>query len=107
KELFDFYKHAVALRRGSEALNHGEFSVLATDDVQRTIAFLRRSPNESLIVVMNRDDQKSTIDLHVSAAKLKPVFVTRGELDAIQSQSSAEGARVTLPPLSGVVFAYR
>ncbi|MDQ2918681.1 MAG: alpha-glucosidase C-terminal domain-containing protein, partial [Verrucomicrobiota bacterium] len=106
KDLFDFYKRAIALRRGSDALNHGQFSVLATDDVQRTIAFMRRSPNETLLIALNRGDQDATVDLHVSAGKLKPIFVTHGELDSIQPQSSVDGAQVALPPLTGVVFAY-
>ncbi len=106
KDLFAFYKNAIALRRGHEALNHGEFAVLATDDVQRTIAFMRRSPRETVLVLLNRGDQAATIDLHVSAAKLKPIFVTHGELDSIQPQSAVEGAQVPLPPLTGVVFAY-
>ena len=106
QELFDFYKRAIALRRGSEALNHGDFTVLATDDVQRTMAFTRRSPKETMVVVLNRGDQNATIDLHVSAARIKPIFVTQGELTAVQTQSSREGAEIALPPLTGVVFSY-
>ena len=106
RELFDFYKSAIALRRSKEALNHGEFSVLATDDIQRTIAFTRRTPKETLLVALNRSDQDATVELHVSASRLKPIFVTRGEIGAIQPESAADRAKVILPPLTGVVFSY-
>ncbi len=106
KELFAFYKNAIALRRGSDALNHGEFSVLATDDLQRTIAFTRRTPKETMLIILNRGDQEASIDLHVSAMKLKSVFVTQGELDSIRVQNSAAGGQISIPPLTGVVFTY-
>ena len=106
QEIFDYYKRAVALRRENEPLNHGEFSVLATEDVQRTMVFTRRSSKGTVLVALNRGDQNATIDLHVSAKKMKPIFVTHGELEVIQLQSSPEGSQLTLPPLTGVVFSY-
>ena len=35
QEVFDFYKSAVALRRGHDALSHGDYSVIAADNDQR------------------------------------------------------------------------
>lgn len=106
QDLFDFYKRVIALRRENEPLNHGEFSVLATEDVQRAMVFTRRSSKGTIVVALNRGDQNATLDLHVSAKRMKPIFVSRGELDAAQLQTSQDGAQLTLPPLTGVVFSY-
>ena len=106
KELFDFYKRAIALRRGSDALNRGDYSVLATDDIQRAIAFTRRSPKETMVIAINRSDQPATLELHVSATKMKPFFVTQGEMDVVKIKSTPEGAQVSLPALTGVLFRY-
>jgi cyclomaltodextrinase len=103
-DLFAFYKKAIALRRGHDALNHGEFAVVSTDDVQRTIVTSRRSKKETLLVAFNRGDQEAHLDLRLSSTKLSPIFVTQGELDAVKVTPSALGLAVTLPPLTGAMF---
>ena len=45
-DLFQFYKRAIALRHDHDALNHGDFKVLATDDGQRCIVMRRRAAKE-------------------------------------------------------------
>ncbi len=104
--LFAFYKKAIALRRESDALNHGEFSVVATDDVQRTLVIGRRSKRQTLFIALNRGDQEAHIDLRLAPTKLTPVFVTQGELETVKVAPSAAGVTITLPPLTGGVFRY-
>ncbi len=106
EELFRFYKQVVAIRRQHDALNHGDFSIVATDDVQRVIVTSRRSKRETLIVAINRSDQDAHVDLRLASNKLTPIFVTRGELDAIKTQTGAIGIEITLPALTGAVFTY-
>jgi glycosidase len=106
EDLFAFYKKAIALRRESDALNHGEFTVVATDDLGRTLVIGRRSTKQTLLVALNRGDQESHIDLHVSPTKLTPVFVTQGELDQVRVAPSTNGMALTLPPLTGAVLRY-
>ena len=43
RDLFEFYKQAIAFRRQHDALNNGDFAVVATDDSQRVIVTSRRS----------------------------------------------------------------
>jgi glycosidase len=103
-ELFSFYKKAIALRREHESLNHGDFAVVATDDAQRTLVISRRSKTETLVVALNRGDKEAHLDLSLPSAKLSPIFVSQGELDAIKATPSAAGIALTLPPLTGAVF---
>jgi glycosidase len=99
-QLFDFYKRAIALRRQHDALNHGEFAILAADDAQRVIITTRRSRRESLIIAVNRGSEDAHVDLRVNATSLTPIFVTRGELEAVKAQ----GSQITLPALTAAVF---
>ena len=104
--LFRYYQQAIALRRQHDALNHGDFSIVATDDVQRAIVVSRRSPKETLLIAINRGDQPAKLDLHLASKEFKPLFISKGELNAAEVTTSPDGARLTLPPLTGVVFSY-
>jgi glycosidase len=104
--MFAFYKAAIALRKDHPALNHGEYAVLATDDVQRAFVFTRRSPKETLVVALNRGDQPATIDLHLASSSIKPIFVTQGALDDVKATVTAGGAKLVVPALTGVVLGY-
>ena len=104
EDTFNFYKKAIALRREHEALNHGDFAVVMTDDVQRALVFSRRSPKETLIIAVNRGDQKARVDLKLSSSNLTPIFVTRGKIESVKTEVAPGGIALTLPPLTGVVL---
>ena len=106
EDLFKFYKEVIGLRRQHDVLNHGDFTVVTTDDVQRCIVTSRRSPKETLLIAINRGDQEAHLDLRLSSTKLTPIFVTRGEIDSVKAEVSPTGVAVSLPPLTGVVFSY-
>jgi cyclomaltodextrinase len=102
--LFQFYKRAIALRRQHDALNHGNFAVLVTDDNQRTIVFSRKSSKEKLIVAFNRSDDEARMQLQIAAKHLIPIFVTRGETGAVKTEVVKNGTELVLPALTGAVF---
>jgi len=104
EELFNFYKQAIALRRQYEALNHGEFRFLATDDAQHAVVFARESKNETLIVALNRGDQDARINTHHASDSFTPIFVTRGEITSVKAEPTPDGVDLVLPPLTGAVF---
>lgn len=105
EDLFRFYKAAIALRRQHDALNHGDFAIIATDDAQRVIVTSRRSKKERLIVAINRGEQQAHVTLPLSSNLAAPIFVTRGKMEAIEAKAGADGMKITLPALTGVVFA--
>lgn len=106
EQLFAYHKSAIALRRGHPALTQGDYSVLTADDVQRSFVFTRRAAKETLLVALNRGDQPATVELHLSSSNLKPIFVSQGELDAVQTSVTSGGAKLVIPPLTGVVLGY-
>jgi glycosidase len=105
QDLFNFYKQAIALRRQHDALNHGDFAVVATDDAQRVLVFSRKSEKETLIVALNRGDQDARVSIDGPTKGLAPVFVTRGDVDAVKAEPGENGIELTLPALTGAVFA--
>ena len=107
RELFDFYKRAIALRRGNHALNQGEYSLLTADDAQKAMVFSRRSAQQTLVVALNRGEQPATLELQLSSSNLKPVFVSQGEIADVQATVAPGGAKVVVPPLTAVVFGYQ
>src|SRR5581483_6388389 len=100
RDLFNFYKNAIALRRQHDALNHGDFAIVATDDTQRVIVTSRKSKRESLVVAINRSNEDAHVDLPLNATSLTPIFVTRGDMEAVKVQ----GSQITVPALTGAVF---
>ncbi|MEY2536460.1 MAG: cyclomaltodextrinase / maltogenic alpha-amylase / neopullulanase [Verrucomicrobiota bacterium] len=104
KDLFSFYKNAIALRREHDALNHGEFSVITADDVQNCLVLSRRSAKETLVIAINRSDNEAHLNLHVDSNQLLPIFVSRGEVDSVKAQQGTGGMEIILPALTGAVF---
>ena len=105
QDLFNFYKRTIALRRQHDALNHGDFSVVVTDDEQRVLIASRRSPKEALVIAFNRGDEDAQLATDLSVKQLVPIYVTRGELEDVTVVATEAGPEITLPALTGVVFA--
>ena len=105
QELFSFYKLAIALRRQHDALNHGDCTFVAADDKQRVLAFSRNSEKEKLVIALNRADQDAKVQIVSDSKNLVPIFATLGELDAVRAESGENGFEITLPAMTGAVFA--
>ena len=103
EDLFDFYKSAIGIRRKHDALNHGDFSVVATDDAQRVIVTMRQSKSETLYLVTNRGDKDATVQVQTDK-KLSPMFASSGSLDLVKAESAPPATSVTVPALTAVVF---
>jgi glycosidase len=52
-ELHAFYKTLIALRRSHEALRRGTLSYAQTSDPMQTLAYVRATANDRVIVVFN------------------------------------------------------
>jgi len=103
EDLFGFYKTAIGIRRKHEALNHGDFSVVATDDAQRVLVTMRESKGERLYLVTNRGDAEARIDLKTSG-KITPMFASSGDSDAVKIESFGMGVSVHVPALTAVIL---
>jgi cyclomaltodextrinase / maltogenic alpha-amylase / neopullulanase len=67
-DLFRYYREAVALRRGSDALRRGSYQLLAGDDERSVFAFARQHGAETVVVVINRSEEAHSLRLEKPAA---------------------------------------
>jgi hypothetical protein len=58
-----------------------------------------------LFIAINRGDQDGRVNLEGGGKHLVPIFVTRGDLDAVKAEPSETGIAITLPAMTGAVFA--
>ena len=105
-EIFNYYKSAVALRRAHEALNHGDYRVVFTDNDHDSLAFVRQSGKEKLLVALNRSGEEATLGMNFPHKKAQPIFVTKGELADVQAEDSGNALDLKLPPLTGAVLSF-
>ena len=106
-ELFAYYKSAVALRHAHQVLDTGSYTLLDTDDAGDSLAFLRGTDTESMVVVINRSNSSQTLKLKLPAAMPKPK-VLFGSNDFtnndIAVQADGQTLSITLPGLTGAVI---
>lgn len=110
RNLFQFYKEAIALRKKRNALRSGDLDVLETFDKEQTLVFLRHTPEEALVVAMNRSDENQTVNVTLPAG-VRPllknatvVFASR-LTDSPATLKQADGQlTLTLPALTGAVI---
>ncbi len=106
EQLFDYYQRLFQVRKESEALRRGEFKVLATDDEAKTIVFARRSPNQTMLIAINRGDVTATINLPTgylsNSIKLQPVVSSDSE--SAEALSAGDSLVLTIPAQTGQIW---
>jgi cyclomaltodextrinase len=63
KELFNFYKVLIKMRKSNPALSHGSIKFILADDVNNTLAYSRKFNEHEIIVVFNKSNSEKTIQL--------------------------------------------
>ena len=105
-EIFNYYKSAIALRRSHDALSHGDYEVVTTDNEHDAFAFVRRSAKEKLLVAINRSSEEVPLELNFPHRSATTVFVTKGGVADVQTSESDNALGLKLPPLTGAVLTY-
>lgn len=105
EELFEFYRAAIALRRGSEALRRGSIEFLAADDQAQFVSFRRSSRAETLLVGLNRGDDAYGWRIPLTEGQgVEAVFTASGKVGEASIERRGNEALITVPPLDGVVL---
>ena len=63
--LFAFYQHWIGLRKQHPALRYGELQLLPSDKV---LAYIRHTPQERLLVLLNYSEQPQSVELPAGTA---------------------------------------
>jgi cyclomaltodextrinase len=102
RDMLQFFRDAIALRHAHPALRRGSLQQLYAD--QRQYAYARRDDSETLLVVLNADEQSSA--LHVPVRDIVPeggaVRLLFGAADTAPVQNGH--LQLTIPPRAGVVL---
>ena len=87
--LLNYYKQLLRLRKETPALVRGDYQALA-DKARRFLAFLRRTPEQTCLVVLNYSDKKLSLDFSGVGGKLKTLFSLTGEPSHVISLSDVK-----------------
>jgi alpha-glucosidase len=79
RSLLNFYKAALAMRRGNPALVQGDYQPLEYGSEQ-VLAYLRSAPEQRCLVLLNMGETPQTLSLHLPARQVRPVFSTLASL---------------------------
>jgi Glycosidases len=71
--MLNFYKRLLQVRKQSPALFEGDYQPLA-ETSNAYFAFLRRSPEQTCLVILNLSDQPHTLGFDFESQELRPLF---------------------------------
>ncbi len=103
-ELFAFYQKVIHLRVDSLALRRGEFTILPTPDESNAFAFVRKTGQESKVVLFNRQEEPRTLSLPLDWKNATLSLQTDGAPADVPYKVEGGKLEITLPALSGVVL---
>lgn len=69
KELFDYYKKLVQIRKENVALRRGDFTTLLDDDNNDVYAFQRKAGNNEIIVIINNSELEQVVGMRLIGAR--------------------------------------
>jgi glycosidase len=91
KELLEYAKACIALRKGHASLRRGEYKRLYAEG--EVMTYMRSHKNEKLTVAFNASNEEKTIPL---SFEKKP--------QVLFGEPVISGNQVTIPPRSGIVL---
>lgn len=107
----EFYKVVIPLRETSPALRHGELVWIHNSDEDHVVTYLRRSPEETVLVAVNLANVPFAGSIEAGAGPWKEVvlnhFAHHGEAGMPTAHASAPPPPVALPTLSLPPFGVR
>lgn len=104
RELYDFYRRAIGLRREHAVLRRGAWRAEHSNDQTQFIAFSRQLDDQQALVAFNRSDKPYRWTLPTTAADLAIVLTTTGNADAMSIEVVGESPSVLVPGTTGVLL---
>jgi glycosidase/fibronectin type 3 domain-containing protein len=111
--MLDWYRQLTVLRHAQPVFSTGKQTFLLTDDVNRTVAYLMRTPTDAAVVAVNRDSVTHTLMITATGDLPDAVSLYRSGLSNLAAPLGGGGTpivaangvfSITLPPLSGEVL---
>ncbi|TMW72388.1 alpha-glycosidase [Alteribacter natronophilus] len=99
RELFDFYRELIALRKQHRALRDGTFRFLSAEKDSRLVAYERTDDHSRFVFVLNSSDRKETVTLDgLGKGTFRAVF-EEGRYEVKKGR-----LKVSVEPKSGVIL---
>jgi len=102
KDLFEFYKSLITVRRTHKPLALGSYRTLLADNARDLFSFIRIAGNEHVLVMINNSEKEQQLNLplddRLSSLKWTVLFSMNGSL------TKPGSVTVTLPAKSGIVM---
>lgn len=95
KELEQYFRRWIAIRRDSQALCEGNYRTLLVDEVHGIYAFTRNCTKEQVVVVLNMGEQEQNVEI-TQKKHVKWINLEAGE--------EVTGNQLTCPGMEGRVF---
>ncbi len=105
RDLLNYVKTLIAVRRRTPALRRGDWQTLLMDDARNLYAFARVLPDECALVIVNNSEQSQTVSLSAphgfSQWRIEAGThdFGQGNIPAVKGQLSLQ-----MPPLSGAIL---
>lgn len=103
RDLFEFYKQLIALRKQSKALQNDSIEFFHENPDNRVLAYVRSSEGENVVVVVNFSDK------HLAKYRLPnfPLTGTWHELMGSEIKVAEDSLVLELPASEAKVFVYQ
>jgi glycosidase len=102
-----FYSRMMALRKSSSALRRGSLEWLSNSDDTRVVSFMRRSPDEEVLVVINFSSTPFAGSVQVDTSRPLVDITPDISTSLPSAQAATTKSRVVLPVVSLEAWGYR
>lgn len=102
RDLFDYYRTLIGIRRSHPALSLGDFVTLAADDGKDVYVFLRSLDNENIVVVLN--NSSNVQDVVIPINEILSSFQWIDLLESHIARIDGRTLSITLAPKSGAIL---
>lgn len=103
--IYNTYKRLLALRRSEPALRVGEYEAIDESN-EHVFSYVRKSPDETIVVALNMSAQPRSVDLKAAGAKGEVLYRSPLGKGGLAAETVSLG-RVELEPFGFVVVKVR
>jgi hypothetical protein len=104
RDLHDFVRTLIAIRRASPALRAGSWRTLAADDHRSLCVFGRSCGSDHAILVLHSGRDRASVAIDLSTLDLPGAFACRDPLSGARLPTEGRAVRVEVSPLSGALL---
>jgi len=100
RDMLEYTRRIVRLRRSLPVLRHGGFTTLLTDADRSLYAYMRRTNSSSAIVVLNCGNAKQVVSIPAPPGEWRQVWPVEAKVE----KSAHEAISLPVPPRAGMVI---